>query len=296
MILLVAVLAWPVGLAVWANGQLRHVEALQAGGDDSGRTYLVAGSDRRGSGGVNDATGGARADSLLVVHVAPNQKAYLISLPRDTYVEIPGRGGDKINAAYAYGGAPLLVETVQQLTGLHIDRYVEVGFGSVTGLVDAVGGVKLCLDQTVVDRDSKLDWQAGCHDVDGAQALAFARMRKADPLGDIGRGARQRQVLAAVMDKAIEPSLLWHPGRQVELARAGTQALAVDEGASIVGLGRLILDFKAATGPDGVQGTPTIESLDYRPGGIGSAVLLDPEASARDFAEIRAGTWAGAQS
>jgi LCP family protein required for cell wall assembly len=291
--LLLIALAWPVGLAVWANSKLQHVDALTPGGSDEGRTYLVAGSDKRGSGGVNDTTEGARADSIMVVHVAPNDQAYLISLPRDTYVEVDGYGGQKINAAYAYGGPSLLVNTVQQLTGMHIDRYVEVGFGSVTELVSAVDGVNLCMDLTVSDHDSKLDWEAGCHDVDGTTALAFSRMRKSDPNGDVGRGDRQRQVVSAVMKKAIEPSLLWHPARQIELVKAGTGALTLDQDTNILGLGRLMLDFKAATGPDGIQGTPTIKSLDYRPGGIGSAVLLDPEQSARDFEQIRSGTWAG---
>jgi LCP family protein required for cell wall assembly len=291
--LLILALAWPVGLALWANSKLQRVDALVEGGAQTGRTYLVAGSDKRGSGGVNDATEGARADSLLVVHVAPNDQAYLISLSRDTYVEIDGHGGQKINAAYAFGGPKLLVETVQQLTGLHIDHYVEVGFGSVTELVEAVDGVNLCLDQDVLDKDSKLEWQAGCHDVGGAQALAFARMRHADPLGDIGRGNRQRQVVAAVMNKALDPSLLWRPDRQVDLVKAGTGALVVDQDADVFDLGRLLLDFRAATGPDGIQGTPTIQSLNYQPGGIGSAVLLDPDRSARDFEEIRQGVWAG---
>jgi LCP family protein required for cell wall assembly len=291
-LLAILALAWPVGLAVWANGKLQHVDALAPGGADEGRTYLVAGSDRRGSGGVRDTTEGARADSLLLVHRAANGQAYLISLPRDTYVEIPGHGGQKINAAYAFGGPTLLVQTVQDLTGMHIDRYVEVGFGSVTELVDAVGGVNLCLDQNVSDHDSGLEWQAGCHDADGAQALAFARMRKADPTGDIGRGNRQRQVLGAVMDKAVQPSLLWRPDRQVDLVRAGTAALAVDQDASILSLGRLMLDFRAAAGPDGVQGTPAIKTTDYQPGGIGQAVLLDPDQAPRDFRQIRDGTWA----
>jgi LCP family protein required for cell wall assembly len=289
-------LAWPVGLAIWANSKLQHVDALVEGGTDTGRTYLVAGSDKRGSGGVNDATDGARADSLLLVHVALNGQAFLVSLARDTYVEIPGHGGNKINAAYALGGPTLLVDTVQQLTGLHVDHYVEVGFGSVVELVDAVDGVNLCLDQTVSDKDSKLNWEAGCHDVDGTEALAFSRMRKSDPLGDIGRGLRQRQVVAAVVGKAIDPSLLWHPMRQIELVKAGTEALTVDQDASILSLGRLLLDFRAAAGPDGVQGTPTIQTLDYEPGGIGSAVLLAPERSAQDFQEIRDGTWKGNQT
>jgi anionic cell wall polymer biosynthesis LytR-Cps2A-Psr (LCP) family protein len=165
----------------------------------------------------------------------------------------------------------------------------------VTELVDAVGGVNLCLDQDVDDRDSKLQWQAGCHDADGALALAFSRMRKSDPLGDIGRAQRQRQVVGRIMGKALEPSLLWRPDRQLSLAKAGTEALTVDQDANIFNLGRLLLDFKAATGPQGVQGVPTIASMDYQPGGVGSAVLLDPEAAAEDFRQIADGTWAGNQ-
>jgi LCP family protein required for cell wall assembly len=295
LLAVLALLAWPVGLALWANSHLQRVDALTPGGTDTGRTYLVAGSDKRGSGGVDDTTEGQRADSILLLHRAENGQAYLISIPRDTYVEMDGFGGQKINAALAFGGPELLVKTVQQLSGMHIDRYVEVGFGSVTELVDAVDGVNLCMDATVDDRDSKLHWEAGCHEADGTLALAFSRMRKADPLGDIGRADRQRQVVSAVMKKAVDPSLLWHPGRQLSLVRAGTDALTVDQDADILDLGRLILDFKAATGPDGIQGVPTVASLDYRPGGIGSAVLLDPDKSAEDFRQIREGTWAGNQ-
>jgi LCP family protein required for cell wall assembly len=286
---------WPLGLALWANGELRHVEALVPGGVDVGRTYLVAGSDERGSGGVNDSTTGSRADSILLLHVAENGQGYLISIPRDTYVELDEYGGQKIASAYAFGGPQLLVEAVQDLTGSHIDHYVEVGFGSVVDLVDAVGGVRLCMDADVDDKDSKLKWTAGCHDADGALALAFSRMRKADPLGDIGRGARQRQVVAAVMQEAISPALLWQPWRQIALVEAGTGALTVDEATNIVDLGRLLLDFRAATGPDGIQGTPPIANIDYRPGGIGSAVLLDQDKAAQQFRQIREGAWGGSE-
>jgi anionic cell wall polymer biosynthesis LytR-Cps2A-Psr (LCP) family protein len=118
-------------------------------------------------------------------------------------------------------------------------------------------------------------------------------MRKADPLGDVGRVSRQQQVVSKVVEKAADPSLLYRPWSQVKLIRAGTGALSVDQDASIFDIGRLMLDFKAATGPEGVQGVPTIQSLDYQPGGIGSAVLLDPEASKKDFQQIRDGSWKG---
>jgi anionic cell wall polymer biosynthesis LytR-Cps2A-Psr (LCP) family protein len=178
---------------------------------------------------------------------------------------------------------------------MHMDHYVEVGFGSVTEMVDAVGGVTLCMDQDVDEsgRDSKLVWTAGCHQADGTLALAFSRMRKSDPTGDIGRGERQRQVVAAVMKKAVTPSTFLWPPKQVALIRAGTDAVTVDQDTGIVDLGRMALDFKKATGPDGVTGTPTVSNPDYQPGGVGSTVLLDPEASQREFRQITDGTWQG---
>ena len=291
-LLLVLVLIWPVGLGLWANSRLQHVEALSDMADTPGRTYLIAGSDQRGSGGVNDTTEGARADTIMLVHVsATNGQAALVSIPRDTYAQIPGYGGNKINAALAFGGPALLVQTVEGLTGFKVDHYVEVGFGSVTELVEAVGGVELCLDQDVSDQLSKLEWQAGCHMADGQTALAFSRMRYADPRGDLGRVERQRQVVGQVMKRALTPRTLLWPPNQIELVNAGTAALVVDESMNILSLGRLFMDFRKATGPDGVMGTPPIASTNYQPGGIGSAVLLDEARAAQAFAAIAEGTW-----
>jgi LCP family protein required for cell wall assembly len=292
-ILLVLAIAYPVGLGLWANGQINRLDVISTTVDTPGRTYLIAGSDQRGSGGVNDATEGARTDTIMLLHVAQNGRAYLVSIPRDTYVQIPGYSPNKINAAYAFGGPELLIQTVEQLTSMHIDHYVEVGFGSVTDLVDAVGGVELCLDMDVDDQKSHLKWTAGCHQADGTTALAFSRMRYSDPEGDIGRASRQRQVVSAVMKKAITPKNLLWPPTQIDLIKAGTGALAVDKDMNAVALARMLLDFRAATGPDGVTGTPTIASLDYEPGGIGSAVLLDADQSEKDFRAIENGTWEG---
>lgn len=287
--LLAVLLAWPVGLLVWANGKIQHTEALSGAAGTSGRTYLLVGSDSRADGTIADGTEGQRADTMLVLHRAANGNAAMISLPRDTFVQIEGYGGNKLNASYAFGGAPLLVETVESLTGLTVDHYVEVGMGGVVELVDAVGGVNLCLDYDVDDELSELVWTAGCHDVGGTTALAFARMRYSDPLGDIGRQARQRQVISAVVGKVATPSTLLDPFAQVRLIDAGTGALVTDEETGIVDFVRLALAFRSATGEDGLMGVPPIADFDYHPGRIGSTVLLDETLAPAFFDKLRDG-------
>jgi len=290
VVLLVLALAWPVGLAIWANGRIQRTDALSGAPDTPGTTYLLAGSDARGAGGIpEDGALGARTDTILVLHEPVSGPVSLISLPRDTYVEIAGHGPAKLNAAFVYGGAPLLVSTVEQLTGLTIDHYAEIGLGGVAGVVDAVGGVELCYDRDVNDPESQMVWTAGCHVVDGAQALPFVRMRKADPQGDIGRAARQRQLIGAVMGKVDPRSLVVHPDRQVRLVRSGTDALTLDEDATILDIARLALAFRAANGDGGVTGTPPIANIDYRPGDVGSTVLLDPALSPGFWAQVRDG-------
>ncbi|MDR3067966.1 MAG: LCP family protein [Cellulomonas sp.] len=283
-------MAWPIGLAVWANGKIQRIDGLTLTGGGPGTTYLIAGSDARDGSIADTTTTGSRADTILLLHVPDAGTTSLISLPRDTYVDIPGHGPAKLNAATAYGGAPLLVQTVEQLSGLKVDHYVEIGMGGVKSVVDAVGGVDLCWDADVDDPDSGLVWTAGCHQADGTQALAFSRMRKSDPTGDIGRGLRQRQVVGAVMNRVDPGSLVWHPTQQVALVDAGTAALRVDQGTSIVDLGRLALAFRAANGSDGVTGTPPIKSMNYRPGKVGSTVLLDPDATPAFWQAVTDGT------
>ncbi|WP_166436060.1 LCP family protein [Cellulomonas shaoxiangyii] len=289
---LVALVAWPVGLLLWAGGKLQHTPALSGAADTAGTTYLLAGSDARGDeGGIaEDGTEGRRTDTILLLHVPESGPTALISLPRDTYVEVPGHGGAKLNSAFALGGAPLLVQTVEGLTGLTVDHYAEIGMGGVAHVVDAVGGVNLCYDAAVDDPDSGMVWTPGCHDVGGTQALAFARMRKADPLGDVGRALRQRQLIAAVVGKVDPKALVTRPGAQVALVDAGTGALTFDERSGVLDVARLALAFRAANGPGGVTGTPPIADLDYRPGGIGSAVLLDEAAAPPFFVAVRDGT------
>ncbi len=279
------------------NSSLNRVDALSGAPDTPGTTWLIVGSDSREGSGLDDGTEGARADSIMVLHKATNGASALVSLPRDTYVEIPeGYGGNKINAAYSFGGPKLLVKTVEDLTGLTMDHYTEVGMGGVEELVDAVDGVDVCLDYDVDDADSGLVWdtsQGACQEVDGQKALAYSRMRKSDPTGDIGRASRQRQVISKLVSKAASPSTLASPSRQDSLVDAGTGALRVDQDSSVIPLAQMLLAFRSSSG-DELTGAPPIESLDYEPGGIGAAVLLKDVTAPGFFAKLREGSLAKA--
>lgn len=287
MLLVVVLIAWPSYLYMDANRNFQRVDALSSAPDTPGTTFLLAGSDSRASGPIQDDTEGARADSVMLVHIAPNGQSVAISLPRDTWVDIPGYGENKLNAAYALEGSPLLVQTVEQLSGLTVDHYVEIGMGGVADIVDAVGGVELCLDYDVNDELSELVWTAGCHVADGRTALAFSRMRYADPLGDIGRAERQRQVVTKTLKTAMSPSTLLWPPSALALERAGAGALAVDRDASAWDVFTMVRAFRSA-GAEGLTGTPPIVSLNYDTYS-GSAVLLEDVTAPDFFAKLRNG-------
>ncbi len=295
-IAVVVLLVLAVGRVGWlwysVSSQLQRVEALSGAEDTPGETWLIVGSDARADGPIQDGTEGARADSVMLLHRADNGQASLTTLPRDTYVEIPDYGGEKINSAYSMGGPQLLVRTVESLSGLTVDHYVEVGMGGVSQMVDAVGGVEVCMDYDVDDPDSGLVWdtsQGTCQTVDGTKALAYARMRKADPTGDIGRGLRQRAVISAVVSKAASPSTVINFPRQDALVDAGTNALRVEQEAGVLDLAQMVLAFRSASGEQ-MTGAPPIADPAYEPGDIGQAVLLQDTTAPDFFAKLRDGT------
>ena len=287
---LVIILAWG-GFLMWdANTNMGRVSALSGAADTPGTTYLLAGSDSRADGAVKDGFDESeRADSIMLVNVAPNGQTVALSIPRDTYAEIPGVGWDKINASYAYGGPQLLVETVEKLTGLTVDHFVQIGMGTVPDMVDAVGGVELCYDNDADDQYSGLKWTAGCHTVDGTTALQFSRMRYQDPEGDIGRTKRQRQVISKVISSAASPSTLINPAKTLRVERAGSKSFTVDEDSSVVTVASLVWALRSASSNQ-MMGVPPIESLNFTTNAGASAVLLRDTTADDFFAKLRAGT------
>lgn len=289
LLLVVALVVWPFYLYTYGNSKLEQVEALSGAPDTPGKTVLFAGLDRD-TGDGSGSLGTQRSDSIMLVHIPESGNPSLISLPRDTYVEIPGYGYAKLNASYARGGPELLVKTVENLSGLTVDNFIQVEMHGVSDLVDAVGGVELCLDYDVDDSRSGLVWEAGCHEVDGERALQFSRMRYSDPLGDIGRTARQRQVIAKVMDKALSPATIINPVRQRELVGSTASVLTTDTETDLFDLAMIAWPMRTIMGPSGVIGTPPIASLNYQPGGVGSTVLLDPALTEEFFRKVADGS------
>jgi LCP family protein required for cell wall assembly len=232
---------------------------------------------------------GARADTLMVLHMPGlGQDPTLLSVPRDSYVEIPGYGFNKINAAYALEGPALMVDAVEQSTGLAIEGYVEIGFDGFVDVVGAVGGVRMCLPEPVVEERSDLDLAAGCQELEGKDALAYVRMRYADPRGDLGRVERQRQFLAALVQEMTRPSTLLVPWELHEAGTATGSALRIGEDTSLVDMMRVGLAMRSISGGDGTSLTVPVADSNYQTE-AGSSVLWDEAEAARLFQALRDG-------
>lgn len=224
-------------------------------GDTPGTNWLLVGSDSR-TGLSSDqestlSTGGdsgpGRTDTIILVHVpAGGGRTEMISLPRDSYVEIPGHGRDKLNASFAFGGAPLLSQTVETATGVHIDHYAEIGFAGFAGMVDALGGIDVCVPKAMNDPKAGVNLAAGCQTLDGPKALGFVRSR-ATALADIDRMNNQRLFLAALLKKATSASTWANPFALWSLASNTSKSLTVDNHDHIWDLAELAWALHANT-------------------------------------------------
>jgi LCP family protein required for cell wall assembly len=192
----------------------------------AGENYLLLGSDARAG------LGGARSDVIILMHVPQDKhNVTLIHFPRDLYVSIPGRGRNKINAAFAFGGAPLLVQTLQGMLGIKIDHVALIGFEGFKRMTDAVGGVDV-----YVEEGGTIDghvFTKGTMHLDGAEALAFVRERYDLSQGDISRGRRQQAFLKALMLKATSRDTITNPARLASFVDAATSNTTVDRGLDV---------------------------------------------------------------
>jgi LCP family protein required for cell wall assembly len=247
-LLVVLWLVYLIAVPFFAWNNVSQVKAFPSGhrpADTPGTNYLIVGSDsRKGLTAEqrkqlhtgNDA--GQRTDTIMLLHDGSGP-SLLMSIPRDSLVPIPGHGTTKINAAFAYGGPKLLIQTVESLTSIHIDHYVEIGFGGFVNVVDSVGGITICPSHNMDDKLADLHVKKGCQHADGRVALAYARSRHADPkLGDVARGGQQRQVVNAVGKKALSPWTFLNPFRYWSLNMSAADSLKVDQDLSVFGMGR----------------------------------------------------------
>ncbi len=268
------------------NSEVSNVLDQAEGGS---LTFLLVGSDSRE--GLDDLTnfgavGGARGDVIMLVKLDPQtSNARILSIPRDLWVEIPGHGSNRINAAYAFGGPSLMVETIQQNLGVAVHHYVEIDFVGFREMVDEMGGIKISFPNAARDANSGLDVGAGTERLDGKMALAYARSRHYQELqngswvsvdaNDIGRTARQREVLGAIVTGLKSPSSIAEAG---SIASAMARHTTIDSGLAESSVAQLFWDFKGIlTG--GIEG----ETLPVRLATIeGKSVVVrqEPEATA----------------
>jgi LCP family protein required for cell wall assembly len=203
-----------------------------------GMNFLFIGSDAG-----PDRVGG-RADVIILAHIPEDRhNVTLIHFPRDLYVDIPGRGKDKINASYAYGGAPLLVETLQNLTGAHVDHVAKIGFEGFKNMTDVVGGVDVYVAES--SSQDKYTFVGGTTmHMNGAMALEFVRSRYQLSQGDISRGQRQQEFLKALMLKVLSGDTLTNPVKLAGLVDAATKNLTVDQNLDIGQTQQLALSLR----------------------------------------------------
>lgn len=289
-----AAMVWAV-LGIWNS--IDRVDATPTNAArpaaGSGQNIVLVGTDSREELSreernelVTGHTEGARADTIMVLHLADSGPPTLLSLPRDSYVEIPGQGQNKINTAYALGGPPLLVDAVEQATGLRIDGYLEIGFGGFVQVVETVDGVRMCLDEPVVDEKTKLDLSAGCQQLAGKEALNYVRMRYADPRGDLGRVERQRAFLAALTNEMATPQTVLVPWRLHDVGTTTGSALAIGEDTSMLDAAKIAWAMRAVSTGDGQSVTVPVADANYSTA-AGSAVLWDEAESEGLFEALR---------
>ncbi|MFD3332231.1 LCP family protein [Streptomyces sp. NPDC058700] len=238
-------------------------------------------------------------DTVMLVHISEDrERASVVSLPRDSYAEMPEHtdliSGEKhqahpvkLNAAYAEGGPGLTVRTVESMTGVKIDHYLEVDFTSFMRTVDAVDGVQICTARPMKDPYTGLDLTAGTHELDGGQALQYVRSRHIDGAADIGRMQRQQRFLAALVERISGSGVLFNPVRFREVATAMLGSVRADEDFGTDQLFALARAMRGFTPASSEFVSVPIGDMSFPVKGIGSTVKWDAAKAQKLFQALR---------
>jgi LCP family protein required for cell wall assembly len=285
LLFVVLIAAGFLALTAMTEARMADAGTLSALAPGEG-VYLIVGSDNRENlpddlGNFGDFPG-ARADVIILAQAFGDHRQ-LLSIPRDLKVDLPGRGNQKINAAYAFGGPDLLIDTVATATGIRANHYVEVEFGGFAAIVDALGGIEFNFPYAARDLNSGLLVDAGVQQLNGGMTLAYARSRRfeeyrdgqwvAEAQGDVGRTGRQREVLLKIMAAASSPSGLL---RSPMVINAVGSHLTTDSNTNVF---RLLLtgwEMRTASQTDSL--TLPVSGLDE--GGVSYVVRAEPAATA----------------
>jgi LCP family protein required for cell wall assembly len=261
-------------------------------GSDSREGLSAAEKKKLGTG----SSAGQRTDTIMLLHVPESGPTVLISIPRDSYVAIPGHGKNKINAAFSFGGPKLLIQTIEGVTGLHVDHYVEIGFGGFASIIDSVGGVKMCLPKAMKDQKAHINLPKGCQNLNGTNALGYVRARYSDPLGDLGRVQRQREMIGAVAAKTVSVKTFLNPVRYYKVGTASADALTIDKDMGMLDMLKFAKAMKAvAGGGSGITMTVPISDNNLSTP-AGSAVKWDTAKAKALFQAIKEDKTTGLKS
>ena len=295
--LVVVLLIVVIGGYFYLDGRLNRSDVLVSYAGQpaaaSGSNWLIAGSDsrqgltrkeeRRYHTGHD--VGGRRTDTILLLHIPGNGgPAVLVSLPRDSYVKIPGYGYNKLNAAYSFGGPKLLAKTVQNATGLRVQHYMGIGFGGLVNVVNSVGGVTMCFRHPLHDAASGLHVKKGCQTLDGGKALSFVRTRHQFATQDLQREENQRVFIKALLSKMTSPGVIFNPFASVPAALGAADSVIVDDGTH---LNNLVSVAYALRQPQTT--TVPIANSNYVTS-AGSSVLWDSSQAGRLFRDLNTDT------
>ncbi len=311
-VVVLASVSW-LGLGV-VSGNIARISVFSGLEDRPEKTskalnYLLVGSDTREGltkaelkalrvGSTATAAGG-RSDTMLLVHISKDRdKAYLVSFPRDSLVTIPAHLStngktqipareNKLNAAFSFGGAPLLIETIESETNLKIDHYIEISFAGFAGIVNALGGIEVCTKVDIDDPKSHLVLSAGTHTLDGIEALKYVRTRDFDGRGDIGRMQRQQQFMSSVLNKATSTGVLLNPIKIVNFMNAAISTVKMDENLSKEDLLNLAKQMRGLSSGNVRTLTVPLSAANGRAAGVGSVVIWDEALSADLWTRIR---------